>query len=159
MNLLILGAGGHGRVVKETAEAMGCFDEIAFLDDHNSDAEGVLDDYELFHGRYEVAFVAIGDNQVRSLWQEKLRLAGYIIPSLIHPRAYVSPSAIIGSGTITEPLACINTGVVIGEGCIISVSAVVDHDSKVEAFSHIDCGVILPPRTHVDSYSKVSAKS
>jgi len=33
-NLLILGAGGHGRVVKETAEAMGLFNSIDFLDDN-----------------------------------------------------------------------------------------------------------------------------
>jgi len=46
--------------------------------------------------------------------------------------------------------------VVIGKGCIVSVSAVVDHDSMVSDFSHIDCGVILPPRTYVGSYRKVS---
>lgn len=159
MNLLILGAGGHGRVVKETAEATGMYEHISFLDDHNPDAEGVLDDYKLFCGRYEAAFVAIGDNRLRSLWQEKLKLAGYSIPTLIHPRAYVSPSAIIGSGTIVEPLTCINIGVVIGEGCIISISAVVDHDSRIESFSHIDCGTVLLPRTHVESFRKESTLS
>ena len=30
-SLLIIGAGGHGRVVKEVAEALG-YDRIAFLD-------------------------------------------------------------------------------------------------------------------------------
>lgn len=159
MNLLILGAGGHGRVVKETAEAMGTFDTISFLDDRNSDAIGRLDEYQNLREQFNAAFVAIGDNRLRSLWQEKLRLAGFQIPTLIHPRAYVSPSATIGAGTIVEPLACINTGAVIDEGCIISVSAIIDHDCKIDAFSHIDCGVTLPPRTHVVLYRKLETLS
>lgn len=142
-------------MVKETAEAMGLYVRISFLDDHNSDAIGQLNDYESFRNRYDVAFVAIGDNKLRSHWLEKLSLAGYRIPTLIHPRAYVSPSSTVGSGTIVEPLACVNAGVVIGEGCIISVSAVVDHDSRIGSFSHIDCGVILPSRTHANSYRKL----
>ena len=157
MNLLILGAGGHGRVVKETAEATGIYDDIAFLDDRNPDAVGKLDEYQKLRNRFDAAFVAIGNNKLRSQWLEKLKLAVYQIPALIHPRTYVSPSSSVGSGTIVEPLACINTGVVIGEGCIISISAVIDHDSRIEAFSHIDCDVILPPRMGVESYSKVSA--
>ena len=44
-NLLILGAGGHGRVVKETAVAMGNFDRVDFLDDHSELAIGKCEDY------------------------------------------------------------------------------------------------------------------
>lgn len=77
MNLLILGAGGHGRVVKETAEATRLYDRISFLDDHNLNAIGQFRDYEAFRDRFESAFVAIGDNKLRSEWLEKLKLAGY----------------------------------------------------------------------------------
>jgi hypothetical protein len=101
------------------------------------DAVGVLNDYESFRDRYEAAFVAIGDNRLRSHWQEKLKLAGYQIPTLIHPRAYISPSSIIGSGYI------------------IFISAVIEHDSRIDSFAHVDCGVILPPRTHVGKYRKL----
>lgn len=159
MNLLILGAGGHGRVVRETVDAMGSFADVAFLDDQNPDAIGRLDEYESFHDRFTAAFVAIGDNKTRSLWTGKLEVAGYTIPTLIHPRAYLSPSAIIGTGSIIEPLACVNTGVTIGSGCIISISTVIDHDCQIGSFSHIDCGLVIHPRSVVDSYSKVSAKS
>lgn len=158
MNLLILGAGGHGRVVRETAESMETFDTIAFLDDQNPDAVGKLDDYMTLRAGFDSAFVAIGDNRLRSKWLEKLKLVGYQIPTLIHPRAYVSPSSTVSYGTIVEPLACINTGVVIGSGCIVSVSAVIDHDCQIGSYSHIDCGVILSPRSVVDSYIKVSTQ-
>ena len=58
-NLLILGAGGHGRVVKETAEAMEVFEKIDFLDD-NPDCEeaiGLCSDNEKFAGTYSYAFL------------------------------------------------------------------------------------------------------
>ena len=51
-NLLILGAGQYGRVVKETAEAMGCFGKISFLDDNSPLALGKLDEYSRFAGKY-----------------------------------------------------------------------------------------------------------
>jgi hypothetical protein len=34
-DLLIIGAGGHGRVVVETAELQGIWESIVFLDDRN----------------------------------------------------------------------------------------------------------------------------
>lgn len=157
MNLLILGAGGHGRVVRETAEMMGCFDKIAFLDDQNPEAIGRLADYEALRGRFTATFVAIGDNRTRSLWIDRLRLAGFIMPTLVHPRAYVSSSATIGAGTIIEPLACVNSNVIIGSGCIVAISSVVDHDCQIGDYSHLECGVILKPRSVVDSYIKVTA--
>lgn len=159
MKLLILGAGGHGRVVRETAEAIGCFESIEFLDDQNPDAAGKLDEYESFCDRFDAAFVAIGENRTRGLWFEKLRLAGYHIPTLIHPRAYISPSATIGAGTIIEPLACINSNIIIGSGCIVAISSVVDHDCQIGDYSHLECGVILKPRSVVNSYIKVTAQT
>ena len=42
MNLLIIGMGGHGYVVKEVAENMNVFDRIDFIDDHNEKAIGTL---------------------------------------------------------------------------------------------------------------------
>ncbi|WP_088104327.1 hypothetical protein [Halalkalibacter urbisdiaboli] len=76
-NLLILGAGGHGRVVKETAVAMDYFARIDFLDD-NSDTEiGKCNDYKKFINGYNYAFVAFGSNELRLKWIEELMEAGF----------------------------------------------------------------------------------
>lgn len=78
MKLLILGAGGHGRVVKETAGLMKdkannpLFDEISFLDDNSPEAIGRLDEYESFCGEYRFAFAAFGSNTFRLEWMDKL---------------------------------------------------------------------------------------
>ena len=46
MKLLILGAGGHGKVVKEVAEATGRYEKIDFVDDHSNIAVGKVSDLE-----------------------------------------------------------------------------------------------------------------
>jgi UDP-N-acetylbacillosamine N-acetyltransferase len=72
-NLLILGAGGHGRVVREVAEAMGVFDKIDFLDDNSEIEIGTLEDNEKLFGEYKYAFPAFGDSNLRMKWMEKLK--------------------------------------------------------------------------------------
>ena len=47
-NLLILGAGQHGRVAKEIAETMDCYSKIDFLDDLAECAIGKLSEYKNF---------------------------------------------------------------------------------------------------------------
>lgn len=140
--LLILGAGGHGQVVGEVALAMNCFEKIDFLDDNNPQAVGKINDFENFTSAYEFAFVGIGNNKFRLELLEKLKKCGYKIPVLIHPSAYISPSAVILSGTIVEPMAIVNTNARVDEGCIISVGAIVDHDAQIDKCAHINAGAI-----------------
>lgn len=56
-NLLILGAGGHGHVVRETAEAMNVFDKIDFLDDISENSIGKLNDISELSKEYRYTFV------------------------------------------------------------------------------------------------------
>src|SRR3954470_2763086 len=88
-NLLILGAGGHGRVVKETAVAMGDFDSIDFLDDNSEIAIGKCEDFKKYSNDYSYVFVAFGNNEQRMRYIVKLIDAGFQFPVLIHPTAYV----------------------------------------------------------------------
>ena len=118
MNLLILGAGEYGQLVKELVRNK--YTTIDFLDDRSETAIGKLEDYKKYVGKYE-AIVAIGNNDVRMAWLEKLEEAGFNIPTLISPQAYVSPSAVIGQGCIIEPMAVINANAKVEKGSIISV--------------------------------------
>ncbi len=156
-NLLILGAGGHGKVVKETAEAMNCFDKIDFLDDHSSNAIGRCDDYTKYKDDYKYAFIAFGNNELRMKCLNELSDFGYEVPKLIHPTAYVSPSAVINEGTIILPKSVINTNVVIDKGCIVSVGALIDHDSQLGTGVHINTGAIVKAGCKVHSLKKIYA--
>lgn len=157
--LLIIGAGGHGQVVKEIATASGYESEdIAFLDDNVPNAVGKINEAPYIAPNYDGVIIAIGHNALRRDITEKLeQLEGINIITLIHPTAYVSLSAVVGKGSIVEPKAIINTNSRIGEGCIISVGAIIDHDSSIGFFSHINAGAICMAGSKVDSLTKVNA--
>ena len=153
-NLLILGAGQYGCVVRETAEAMGCFEKIAFLDDNSPLAMGKLAAYEGFAREYGCAFVAMGNPALRIQWLEKLELAGYELPVLIHPRAYVSPSAILGKAVIVEPMAVVNAQAVVETGGLLCAGCVVNHNAHVMPVCQIDCNAVVAANATVPEGTK-----
>ena len=132
--LLILGAGGYGQTILDLAEQLGCYDKIAFLDDGKV-GPGVLGtcaEYTMFADEDTEVYPAFGNNEIRMRWLELLEDEGITVPSLIHPRAYVSPKAKLGVGSTVLPMAAVNTGVSVGNGCIINIGALVDHDTVIE---------------------------
>ena len=155
-NLLILGAGQYGRVVKEIATDMNCFEKISFLDDNSSLAVGKLTDYKFFEDSYSYAFVAIGNPDIRIKWLDLLEETNYTIPVLIHPKAYVSPSAKIMDGSIVEPMVVVHTECTIEKGCFISAGAVINHAAKCLECCHIDCNATVSGYAVVPAGTKVN---
>ena len=157
MKLLIVGAGGHGQVVREVAEAIGTYEKIDFVDDNSTLAIGKMKDLQELHGEYDAAFVGIGKNHLRRELLGKLQEYGYSIPVLIHPTAYVSRSAKIGKGTVVEPKAIVNASSKVADGCIISVGAIVDHDVILEECVHVNAGAICKAGSTVTAEIKLEA--
>ncbi|MBO4622875.1 MAG: hypothetical protein J5691_03205 [Bacilli bacterium] len=161
MNLLILGAGEYGQLVKELARNK--FTTIDFLDDNSTAAIGKLTDYIKLKEKYENAVVAIGNNEVRSEWHDRLEEARYNLPTIISDKAYISPSATIEKGCIIESVAVINANAKIERGSIISSGAVVNHNAIVHKYCHIDCNAvvgadaIVPEKMHLN-YGQVITK-
>lgn len=148
LNLLILGAGGHGKVVADVATQTRKWDKISFLDDNlelykvnGIEVIGKLSDYFLHTQKYQHAFVAIGDGKVRLKWIEILNEAGFNIPSLIHPFSSVSKYSQISFGTLVNAGVVVNTNVEIGTGCILNTNCSVDHDSILQDGVHLSPGV------------------
>lgn len=73
-SLLILGAGGFGQMVKETAIQLG-YEEIVFLDDaaFGKDVVGKCCDYTARYGEYKMAVAAFGNNHTRLFWTHNCR--------------------------------------------------------------------------------------
>lgn len=152
-NLLILGAGQYGMVVEELARSLGFFDEIEFLDDNNPKAIGKLNDYKQFADEYANAVVAIGNVQLRLELITELEKAGFNVTTIIHNSAYISPSAIIGKGSVIEPLAVIQTGASVGIGSLISSGAIINHNAVIGEGCHIDCGTVVGARAVIAPYT------
>ncbi len=148
--LVIIGAGGHGKVVADCAESMGIFDQTIFLDGSFPERKLIVDwqivdvaeNFFSYINQGTFFFVAIGNNDARRIWLEKLNKAGAQITTLIHPNAVVSARAVVSKGTLILAGAVVNILAYIGKGCIINTATTVDHDCKIGDFSH------LAPGTH-----------
>ena len=140
--LLIIGAGSHGHVVAETAAACG-YEKIDFLDDNTPDAIGKTDQLKELAASYNGVIVSIGNREIRRELIHRIQEASLPLVSLIHPRAYVAPSAHVGIGSIVLPGAVVHSNAVIGRACIISIGALIDHDAVVDDFSHINTGAVV----------------
>jgi len=140
--LLIIGAGGHGQVLAEVAMACG-YGRVDFLDDRNPCAIGTTDRAEALAGSYDGVIVSIGNNDVRQAFIQRLQAVGAPIATLVHPSAFVAPSASLGEGSVVLPGAVVNTNARVGKGCILSIGALVDHDARIDDFSHINAGAVV----------------
>lgn len=145
--LLIIGAGGHGKVVADIALKMDRWDYIAFLDDNDDiktsmgiEVIGKSADMYRYIKDYDI-FVAIGNNETRKVIQEKLEVEGASIPVLIHPDAIIGEKVEINAGTVVMAGVVVNCCTIIGKGCIINTGATIDHDNLIEDYVHISPGV------------------
>lgn len=159
MRLIILGAGGYGRVVADLAEQTGMYDEIHFLDD-NSNMPGVLgvcQEFEKFCRPDTEMYPAFGNNEGRVAWMQRIKAAGIRIPRIIHRLAYVSPKAQVADGCVVMPYAVVNTGTIVKEACIVNVGALVDHDCILEEGCHIAPGGIVKAENHLPRETKIDS--
>jgi sugar O-acyltransferase (sialic acid O-acetyltransferase NeuD family) len=81
--------------------------------------------------------VAIGNNKARLKITLEYEAKGMKLATIIHPKAVVSDSAIIGGGTVVFANAVINPSAKIGKACIINTGAIVEHDCILENGVHI----------------------
>lgn len=165
-NLLILGAGGHGRVIAEAAEFLNKWDKISFLDDREDIKSingfaiiGKLNEYHRYTSEYKYAFAAIGNNEKRLDLIDKLVRIGFDVPIIVHPMAYISKYSTIGEGSVLLPGAVVNTGTTIGRGCIVNINACVDHDCQIGDGVHISSGAVVRSMCRVEELSYIGAGS
>lgn len=153
--LVIIGAGGHGRVVANIAMLNG-YDDIVFLDDSPSvSVAGPVKDFNKYLSADFV--VAIGNNKIRKDIQQQLELEHANFVSLIHPRAVVSSDIKIGSGSVVMAGAVINPGAIIGNGVIINTCSSVDHDCMIADFVHISVGTHIAGNVSIGAETMVGA--
>ena len=145
--IVLISAGGHGRVVADIAELNG-YSEIVFVDNHfptlkkNLVWDVVVKFLKEVEGTYS-AFVAVGHCLARLDLIQQLRDMKLVVPTLIHPSASVSAHARISFGSVIMPQTVINAGALIGVGAIINSGATVDHDCQIGNGVHISPGAHL----------------
>lgn len=159
--LLIVGAGGHGRVVADTACEMGRWCKVAFVDDRYPSLTkvscwpviGRLDEIDSLLSEYSEIVVAIGNNHLRIDLLKKFMGMGVSLPAVVHPTAFVSSRSEINVGVVIFARAVINIGAKIGLGCIINTAATVDHDCILGEGVHLSPGANLAGGVSIGSNS------
>ena len=134
--LLIVGAGGFGRVTLEHASADY---ECAFVDDVvpvgefvcGAEVVGTTDDIDRLRGGFECLTVAIGNNKAREKFLKIAENAGYTLANVIARSAYISPFATIGRGCVILNNAVIQNGAVVGDGVLINPGVEAHQDSTI----------------------------
>ena len=158
--LLILGAGGHGKVVADIAKNCG-YEDIAFLDDNKKTGQwvgcpvvGTSADMAQYADRELI--VAVGDASARQRLMLEAEAMGMKMPVLVHPKAAVAEDVSLGAGTVVMAGAVINPGARIGRGCIINTCASVDHDCLLGDMVHVSVGAHVAGTVNVGSRTWVA---
>lgn len=147
--IILIGNGGHSKVIKDIIDASPDYMVSGFLDNKFTSYEvngnffyDNLDNIQLYSEDYYFC-LAIGNNFIRNKLFEEMQLDKNQFPSLIHPTSSISPSAQIGFGTVVMPNTVINAGSRIGKHVIINSGAVIEHDNIIEDYVHISPNATL----------------
>ena len=143
--VIVIGAGGHGRSVAEAILLLGRDELVGFVDDGaDPNAKvwtypilGRTDSLHTLRALADTVVVAIGNNAVREKLHARVRDAGFELLNVIHPAAFVSPTATLGAGCAVMAGAVVGTEAQLGEGVIVNCGATVDHHCRVDAFGHL----------------------
>jgi UDP-perosamine 4-acetyltransferase len=151
--VIILGAGGHARVLAEALRAnririIGCT-AAAGAPDPGLPGLPFLggDDVVAGHDPSSVRLVnglgSVGRAEPRIALFERFKRQGFMFATVLHPAAWIADDVICDEGAQVMAGARLQTGCRIGADAIINTGAVVDHDGRIGAHCHVAPGAVL----------------
>lgn len=165
IELIIIGASGHGKVVADLAEKCG-YKVKGFLDD-NADIEEhfgypVLGEVRLAEERNTEKdwqtcefVIAIGDNAIRRKIAQRYRKLQFA--TLVHPAAVLRKGVCVGAGTVVMAGAVINADAKVEQHCIINTGAIVEHDCRIREYTHISPGAVVAGTVKIGEMCHIGA--
>ena len=166
--VILIGGGGHCKSVIDVIEQENRFEIIGIVDKPELLGSDILgysvigNDSDLGNlaNKYKYALVTVGQIKSPLLRMRLFELAeksGFIMPSIVSPRAYISKYAMVGEGTVIMHDALVNANAQIGKNCIINSKALIEHDCLISDHCHISTsatingGVIVKSGTFIGS--------
>ena len=174
--IVIIGAGGHGKVVYDAISAQNTYSIVGFVDSLVAVGTAVKDNCTVIceqrniselEGIADYFIVAIGNNSIRE--QVFSAAADLLQPAtVIHPSAVFGLDIIFGKGSVALANCVINTNSFIGENSIVNSGVVIDHDCKIGKSVHLAIGTMVGSNSivgngyssgigeHINSFSKIA---
>jgi sugar O-acyltransferase (sialic acid O-acetyltransferase NeuD family) len=160
--IVVIGGGGHAKVVISILKKMEEFELIGYVDMEDrgeilgleyigSDkmVEGLLNDRDVIKAVLGIG--QLNDSSLRRDIARRLAKSGFSFPPIISPNAIVNEGVEIAEGTVVMDGVIINTGAMISRFCIINTRASIDHDCSIGEFTHIAPGATLSGGVEIGS--------
>jgi len=165
--ILLFGGGGHGKTLVDLVREMDSY-QIGGIVDANIPAGTRVMDLPVFGGDelldelYEDGFRqaangigGIGNVDARLQAFEKLAKAGFSFPTLIHPTAWIEPSATLAQGAQVLPLSYVGTESTIGFGSLLNAHVVVSHDCQIGECVNLSPGALLAGGVKIQDHAQI----
>jgi sugar O-acyltransferase (sialic acid O-acetyltransferase NeuD family) len=160
VKVLIIGAGGYALELRDFVLEREGWELLGFADAKRRVGERVGKHKVLCRDRDFARFRTLGTEGVllgvgvpalRKALYEDVKKAGFKVLTLVHPGAYVAPSAKvkIGEGSVVYPGAVINAGVRIGRDVLVNSGVTIAHECRVGSHSNLNPGCNLAGRVRV----------
>jgi sugar O-acyltransferase (sialic acid O-acetyltransferase NeuD family) len=163
MRLLIYGSKSFALTAAELARHCG-HDVLGFVDDF-SQTSGVVGDFNqatITYSTNDCGFLlAVGYSNLPARWEawKRVRAAGYSLPSLVHPRAYVADSARIGDGCMVMAGSIVDVRAVLDEAVVVWPGACISHDCSIGRNTFVSPNAVVCGHTRVGAHCFLGAGS
>ena len=168
--IILIGGGGHCKSVIDVIEQEARFEIAGIVDKLELIGSEILGypvigndfDLENLAKKYQYALITVG--QIKSALS-RIKLfdlaikAGFTLPSIVSPNAYISKHSKIGNGTVVMHNAIVNANVSVGDNCIINSKALVEHDCFISSHCHISTNTIINGGVKIGSKSFIGSNA
>jgi len=159
---VIVGCGGHGRVVLDILSQAANFDVLGFIDSNPAtlgrrvdglEVLGRPDDLRSIRERLSVshAIVAIGHNGVRRAIADRLENWGFELINAIHPSANLARNVSLGRNIVIAAGALVCAHCQVGDSVILNTGCIIDHESLIGTATHVCPGARVAGRVMIES--------
>jgi UDP-perosamine 4-acetyltransferase len=163
-NIVLIGGGGHCKVVISILNKINSFEIVGIVDNYKAEnfisgikIIGTDDDLkDIYKSGIHNALITVGsikDNTKRYRLFNMAKEIGYKFPVIISPEAIVDDNVKIEEGTVVMPGSIINIESSIGKNCIINTGSIIEHDCKIGNHCHIAPGVHISGEANVGELS------
>ncbi|OGD71386.1 MAG: hypothetical protein A2Y64_00330 [Candidatus Coatesbacteria bacterium RBG_13_66_14] len=165
---LLIGAGGHAKVLADIIRLTPGLKLVAVLDDDLAKQGSKLGGVEilgptgLMEGRpggAEACVVGIGRNSTRARFFESARELGYALPVAVHPRSVIAADVLLPDGLCVMAGVVVNPGSELGVDVVLNTHCSVDHDNRIGDHAHLHPGAVLAGGVEVGAYTYIGTNA